>query len=87
LSHMLLTSAYAVRGGVPGRRRPLYVRAPPGSGGRAGHGQGRERPRTGPVGAVTLTVRPASWPLTCHFGMPARCHHLPRHRDRARRGP
>ena len=36
-------------------------RAPQTPGAR-GHGRGRERPRTGPVGAVMLTVRPASGP-------------------------
>jgi hypothetical protein len=48
-----------------------YMSVCPGFRGRATHGQGRDRPRTGPVGAVMLTVRPASWPLTCHFRMPA----------------
>ena len=73
---MPLTSTYAVRGAFPGRRRPLCVR-----GHRAWvHGRGRKNPRTGPVGAVTPTVRPASVPLTWHFRMPARCRRLPRRR-------
>jgi hypothetical protein len=33
----------------------------------------------GPVGAVMLTVRPPSWPLTCDFRAPAHCR-LPRRR-------
>jgi hypothetical protein len=47
------------------------------------HGRGRKKPRTGVMGAVTLTVRPGYVPLTWHFRMPARCGHLPRHRTRA----
>ena len=57
-----------------------------------GHGQERERPRTGPVGAVLLTVRPASWTLTWHFRMPAHCPRFPCYqclhpRRRERRDP
>ena len=40
---------------------------------------GVKNPRTGAVGAVTPTVRPASVPVTWHFRMPARCRRLPRH--------
>jgi hypothetical protein len=62
-----------------------YMSVRPGLGGRAGHGQGRDRPRTGPAGAVMLTARAASWPLTCHFRMPACCRRLPRRRGCAQR--
>ena len=70
----------------------------PGSGGRAGRGRsrtgprtgadrptdgGRERPRTGPAGAVVLAVPVRIPALTCHFRRPAR-YRRPRHRARAR---
>jgi hypothetical protein len=97
-----LTSVDAVPGAIPGCRRPLCVRGHrvPGAvratdGGGTTHGQGRDwhgrgpkGPRTGPVGAVTPTVRrsgvstvlPGVWLLTCHFRTPARCRRRPRHR-------
>ena len=75
-----LTSAYALRGAIPGRRRPLCVRGHrvPGAV-RATDGK-RNGPRTGPVGAVIPTVPPGFPPLTCHFRRPARCRRRPRHR-------
>jgi hypothetical protein len=48
--------------------------------GRSAHGRGRKRPRTGAVGAVTLTVRPVFPPVTCLFRLPARCRCCPRRR-------
>ena len=41
-------------------------------GGGKGHGRARKRPRTGPLGAVRLTVLTRIPALTCHFRMPAR---------------
>jgi len=73
-----MTCGYVLRGVIWGRRRPLCVRGCRVSGfvrstdehGPA-HGRGPKRPRTGPVGAVMLTV-PARIPtLTCHFRIPA----------------
>ena len=37
-------------------------------GGRVGHGRGRERPRTGPVGAAIPAVQAGFSPLTCTLG-------------------
>ena len=70
------------------RGRAVHDRGEPATDGRGpAHGRPRtsprtrrKRPRTGPVGAVTLTVSPGFSPLTCHFRMPARCRRLPRHR-------
>jgi hypothetical protein len=40
---------------------------------------GAERPRTGPVGAVSLTALTRIPTLTWHFRRPARCRHHPRY--------
>src|ERR1035437_5308852 len=58
----LLTEAHAAGQHI---RRSRLRPGPPASAMRPwasglGHGRGRKKPRTGPVGAVTLTVRPAS---------------------------
>ena len=45
-----------------------YASVRPDSGGT----DGAEKPTDGPVGAVTLTVRPASWPVSRGFMMSAR---------------
>jgi hypothetical protein len=42
------------------------------------HGRERKRPRTGPVGAVMLTILARITTLTCYFRMPARCRRRPR---------
>ena len=49
-----------------------------------GHGRGRKNPRTGPVGAVSLTASTRIRALTCHFRRPARCRRHLRHRGLAR---
>ncbi len=73
-----LTSAYALRGVFAGFGRPLCVR---------GHRvpgplKSTDGARTAGAGAVTLTVLPGFWPLTCHFRLTARCR-----RRLHRRGP
>jgi hypothetical protein len=49
-----------------------------------GHGRGRKNPRTGPVGAVSLTASTRIPTLTWHFRRPARCRRHLRHRGLAR---